>query len=68
MDTIRQFPSRLAATLATALLAAGPVWAQTTVTSSGREGPTTCLSMQEIDAANMPITALSTSSVTVTVP
>ncbi|MCY4190131.1 MAG: hypothetical protein OXD42_02185, partial [Rhodospirillaceae bacterium] len=70
-DTIRQFPSRLAATLAAALVAtviAAPVWAQTTVTSSGREGPTTCIGSPEIDAANMPITALSTTSVTVTLP
>jgi len=47
---------------------AGPAWAQTTVTSSGREGPTTCIGSAEIDAANMPITALSTSGVTVTAP
>ena len=47
---------------------AGPAWAQTTVTSSGREGPTTCVGSAEIDAANMPITALSTSSVTITAP
>ena len=55
------------ASLAATLIAA-PVAAQTTVTSNGREGPTACLSMQERDAANAPITALSTSSVTVTVP
>ena len=47
---------------------AGPAWAQTTVTSSGREGPTACVGSAEIDAANMPITALSTSSVTITAP
>ena len=47
---------------------AGPAWAQTTVTSSGREGPTACVGDPEIDAANMPITALSTSSVTITAP
>ena len=57
--------------LAAALVAtmtAAPVMAQTTLTSSGREGPTTCVGAQEVDAGNMPITALSTSSVTVTVP
>ena len=47
---------------------AGPAWAQTSVTSSGREGPTACVGSAEIDAANMPITALSTSGVTVTAP
>ncbi|MCY4289398.1 MAG: hypothetical protein OXC63_12490, partial [Aestuariivita sp.] len=48
---------------------AAPVWAQTTVTSSGREGPTACMGGRaEIDAANAPITALSTSGGTVTVP
>ena len=47
---------------------AAPVMAQTTVTSSGREGQTACVGVAEIDAANMPITALSTNSVTVTVP
>ncbi|MCY4209025.1 MAG: hypothetical protein OXD29_13915, partial [Roseovarius sp.] len=47
---------------------AAPVMAQTTVTSSGRQGQTTCVGVAEVDAANMPITALSTSSVTVTVP
>ena len=62
---------RLLSTLAAALVAtmtAAPVMAQTTVMSSGREGPTTCLSMQENNAANMPITALSASSVTFTFP
>ncbi|MCY4186698.1 MAG: hypothetical protein OXD45_15475, partial [Rhodobacteraceae bacterium] len=38
------------------------------MTSSGREGPTACVGSAEVNAANMPITALSTSSVTVTVP
>ena len=47
---------------------AGPAWAQTSVTSSGREGPTACVGSAEVNAANMPITALSTSGVTVTVP
>ena len=47
---------------------AAPVMAQTSVTSSGREGQTACVGVAEIDAANMPITALSTSSVTVKVP
>ena len=47
---------------------AAPVMAQTSVTSSGREGQTACVGVAEIDAANMPITALSTNSVTVTVP
>ncbi|MCY4148013.1 MAG: hypothetical protein OXF73_01410 [Gammaproteobacteria bacterium] len=45
-----------------------PAWSQTTVTSNGREGQTACVGVAEVDAANMPITALSTSSVTVTVP
>ena len=47
---------------------AAPVAAQTTVTSSGREGPTACVGVAEVNAANLPITALSTSGVTVTVP
>ena len=38
------------------------------MTSSGREGPTTCVGSAEVNAANMPITALSTSGVTVTAP
>ena len=62
---------RLMMTLAAALVAmvvAAPVAAQTTVTSSGREGPTTCVGRAEVNAANLPITALSTSSVTVTAP
>ena len=59
---------RLIMPLAAALAIAAPVAAQTTVTSSGREGQTACVGVAEIDAANMPITALSTSSVTVTVP
>ena len=45
-----------------------PVAAQTTVTSNGREGPTACVGVNELNAANMPITALSTSSVTITAP
>ena len=47
---------------------AAPSAAQTAVTSSGREGPTACLSQEEINAGNMPITALSTTSVTYTAP
>ena len=57
-----------AALVATMMASQVMAQSQTTVTSSGREGPTTCVGEQEIDAANMPITALSTSSVTVTVP
>ena len=50
------------------LLLTGPGWAQTTVTSDGREGHEACLGQAEIDATNLPITTLSTSSVTVTTP
>ncbi len=53
------------------LLLAGlavPAAAQTTVTSSGREGPTACLERQQVNAGNIPITALSTTSVTFTNP
>ena len=49
-----------------AVMVAAPGWAQTTVTSSGREGPLTCVGEAEVDATNFPITALSTNSVTVT--
>ncbi len=68
--TIRMFPvAMLAALAATLALTAAPAMAQTTVTSNGREGPTACLSGQtEDNAGNMPITALSTSSVTFTAP
>ena len=47
---------------------AAPVMAQTSVTSSGREGPTACVGVAEVNAANLPITALSISGVTVTAP
>ena len=47
---------------------AAPVMAQTNVTSIGREGQTTCIGQIEQNTANMPITALSTTSVTVTAP
>ena len=42
--------------------------AQTTVTSSGRDGTTACLDQPQVNAGNLPITALSTTSVTVTPP
>ncbi len=45
-----------------------PAIAQTTVTSSGRDGPTACLDQPQVNAANLLITALSTTSVTVTPP
>ena len=48
------------------MVAAAPGWAQTTVTSSGREGRTTCVGVAEIDATNFPITAMTQNSVTVT--
>ncbi len=47
---------------------AGPVVAQTTVTSAGRNGPTACLDKMQVDAGNIPITALSATSVTFTNP
>ncbi len=47
---------------------AAPATAQTTVTSDGREGPTACLGQEEVNAANFPITALSTTSITYTTP
>ena len=60
--------ARLTFLLLLAVLA-GPLGAQTTtITSDGREGPTTCVNIAEVDATNTPITALSTSSVTVTAP
>ncbi len=62
---------RLMMTLAAALAAtviAAPVAAQTTVTSNGREGQTTCVGVAEINDSNFPITAMTTSSVTVTAP
>ena len=43
-----------------------PAAAQTTVTSAGRTGPTACLDRKEVNAANLPITALSTTQVTFT--
>ena len=46
---------------------AGSALAQT-VTSNGRDGQTTCVGNAEVNTENFPITALSTSSVTVTVP
>ncbi len=71
LPAIRMFPvAMLAAALAATLaLTAAPAVAQTTVTSNGRDGPTACLSGQsEVTANNLPITALSTSSVTFTRP
>jgi len=59
------FPGALAAAL---MMLAAPVMAQTNVTSNGREGQTTCIGQVEQNTANMPITALSTTSVTVMVP
>ncbi len=47
---------------------AEPAAAQTTVTSSGRDGPTACLDQTQVNAGNIPITALSTTSVTFTNP
>ncbi len=73
LSAVRRFPlflpaAKLAAAVLVAMLMAGPVWAQTTVTSNGREGQTTCRGQAEINATNMPFTALSTTSVTVTAP
>jgi len=51
-----------------ALLMTGQGWAQTTVTSSGREGQTACVGYAEVNAENFSITALSTSSMTVMAP
>ncbi len=45
-----------------------PATAQTTVTSNGREGPAACLDQTQVNAGNIPITALSTTSVTFTAP
>ncbi len=50
------------------LAAPATATAQTTVTSSGREGPTACLGQEEVNAANFPITDLSTTSITYTTP
>ena len=47
---------------------AAPAVAQTTVTSSGRDGPTACLNQEEVNATSIPITALSTTAVTFTRP
>ncbi len=66
-NAIRQF-SVCVALAATLALSAVPAVAQTTVTSNGREGPTACLDKAEVDSADLPITALSTTSVTVTTP
>ncbi len=69
--TIRMFPVAMLAAALAALLAltAAPAVAQTTVTSNGREGPMACLSGQtEDNAGNMPITALSTTSIGYTTP
>ncbi|MCY4238963.1 MAG: hypothetical protein OXC93_11535 [Rhodospirillaceae bacterium] len=65
LSAVRRFFG-LAAVALVVMLMAGPVWAQTTVTSNGRVGQTTCVGQAEV--GNMPITALSTSSVTVTAP
>ncbi len=65
---IRMFPVCAAALAALLALTAAPAKAQTTVTSSGREGPTACLDQTEVDAADIPITALSATSVTYTTP
>ncbi len=64
-------PPKLRTPLLLLLLLAGlaaPVAAQTTVTSSGRDGPTACLSRSEVNAASLSITALSTTSVSLTTP
>ncbi len=45
-----------------------PAEAQTTVTSSGRDGPMACLDQPEITAGNIPITTLSTTSLIFTHP
>ncbi len=45
-----------------------PAEAQTTVTSNGREGPTACLDQMQVNAVNIPITTLSTTSLTFTHP
>ncbi len=42
--------------------------AQTTVTSSGRTGEAACLDKSQVNAGNLPITTLSTTSITFTVP
>ncbi len=47
---------------------AAPAVAQTTVTSSGRDGDTACLKQTEVNAASLPITALTTARVTYTAP
>jgi len=63
--------NRIIRTLAAALVAlamAGSALAQTSVTSSGREGQTTCVGRAETNVANFPITAMTTNSVTVTAP
>ncbi len=66
LSAVRRFFGLTAVALAAMLMAAAPVAAQTTVTSNGRVGQTTCVGQAEV--GNMPITALSTSSVTVTAP
>ena len=58
----------LAAAALVATMTAAPVMAQTTVTSSGRDGQTTCVGRAETNVSNFPITAMTTSSVTVTAP
>ena len=73
LSAVRRFPlflpsAKLAAAALVTMLMAGPAGAQTTVTSNGREGQTTCRGQAEINATNMPFTALSTTSVTVTAP
>ncbi len=58
----------LAALVALTLALPAAVTAQTTVTSSGRDGPTACLDQTQVNAGNLIITALSTTSVTFTTP
>ncbi len=50
-------PTKLATFLLLAVLVA-PLAAQTTVTSSGRDGETACMGQTEVNAANLPITTL----------
>ena len=66
-DTIRQFPSRLAATLAAALVAmvmAAPVWAQTTITAPGLKGTQACVGTSEIKRFDLAEVTISGSNAT----
>ena len=66
-DTIRQFPSRLAATLATAMVAmlvAAPVWAQTTITAPGLKGPQACVGTSDIKRFDLAEVTISGSNAT----